>query len=273
MKVRLAYLEEPPFYWTTADGVPTGADIELADVVLRAIGADVEHVRASFEELLPGVQAGRWDMNVPIFVTAERAARVAFSAPVWTLGDGLVVHRGNPKSLASYASLKTRDDARLGVIPGQVQYEAARSAGLSDAQLVEFKDQPDAVAALLAGTIDAFTGTALGGHVIVASNPALELVRLWEAGAAPLTGAFSFGLGNARLRDAVNRELRRYLGSADHRARMARYGLGAGEIDGVLRNTPVAVIGAVARNGASLVESRSDRKPRSRDHDVRDDQG
>src|SRR5437899_10964182 len=38
MKVRIAYIEEPPFYWTGSDGVPTGADLELADVVLRAIG-------------------------------------------------------------------------------------------------------------------------------------------------------------------------------------------------------------------------------------------
>ncbi|MFP3276751.1 MAG: amino acid ABC transporter substrate-binding protein, partial [Paraburkholderia sp.] len=34
MKVSLAYIEEPPFYWTGDDRSPTGADIELANVVL-----------------------------------------------------------------------------------------------------------------------------------------------------------------------------------------------------------------------------------------------
>jgi len=65
MKICIAYVEEPPFYWTAEDG----ADIELADAVLRAIGvADIECVPTSFDEFLPGVQARRRDMNPPIFV-------------------------------------------------------------------------------------------------------------------------------------------------------------------------------------------------------------
>ena len=40
MKVRIAYIEEPPFYWTGDDGHPTGGDIELAEVVLRTKMAD-----------------------------------------------------------------------------------------------------------------------------------------------------------------------------------------------------------------------------------------
>lgn len=47
-------------------------------------------------------------------------------------------------------------------------------------------------------------------------------------------GAFAFGKDNAGLLDAVNQALRRYLGSADHRARMATYGFTSAEIDGVL---------------------------------------
>ena len=236
MKVSIAYLDEPPFYWTGSEGAATGADIELADVVLRAIGVTaIEHHKTSFEELLPGVQAGRWDMNVPIFATAERARHVAFSLPVWTMVDGFVVHRGNPKALTSYAAVAARADARLGVIPAQVQYQAARSAGVGAGQLVEFKDQAEAVAALLAGRIDAFTGTALGGRVLADANQGLEAMAhdTGGQGSAPV-GAFSFGKGNIRLLDAVNQALRRYLGSADHRARMAKYGFTPAEIDGVL---------------------------------------
>jgi polar amino acid transport system substrate-binding protein len=36
----------------------------------------------------------------------------------------------------------------------------------------------------------------------------------------------------------VNQELRRYLGSADHRARMTQYGFTSAEIDRVLSNAP-----------------------------------
>ena len=238
MKIRIAYLDEPPFYWTGPDGAATGADIELAEVVLRAIGATaIEHCKTSFEELMPGVRAGRWDMNVPIFATPERARDVAFSVPVWTMVDGFVVHRGNPKALTSYEAVAARADARLGVIPPQVQYHAARSAGVRDAQLVEFTHQPEAVEALLAGRIDAFTGTALGGRVIAATHAELEAVAHGVGGSARApVGAFSFSKDNTRLLEAVNQALRGYLGSPDHRARMATYGFAAAEIDGVPRD-------------------------------------
>jgi polar amino acid transport system substrate-binding protein len=126
MRIRIAYIEEPPFYWTAADGAVTGADIELAGAVLRAIGVTaIDYVPTSFDEFLPGVQARRWDMNVPIFMTPERARQVAFSRPVWALGDGFLVQPGNPKVLTSYEALAAQADARLGIIAGQVQVASA----------------------------------------------------------------------------------------------------------------------------------------------------
>jgi polar amino acid transport system substrate-binding protein len=46
-------------------------------------------------------------------------------------------------------------------------------------------------------------------------------------------GAFSFNKDNTALLQAVNEQLRKYLGSADHRARMAKYGITEAEIDSV----------------------------------------
>lgn len=236
MKVRIAYIEEPPFYWTDENHLVKGADIELAEVVLQAIGVtSIEYQLTTFEELLPGVQAGRWDMNVPIFVTPERASNVAFSLPVWSLGDGFLVLHGNPKALMSYRSVLTRGDALLGLIPGQVQFDAARAAGLGDSQIVMFNSQPEAAAALLAGKIDAFAATAVGNHVTANANPRLEAVPFEDSkdGKAPV-GAFSFSKSNHDLLQAVNAQLHVYLGSADHRTRMAKYGITQTEIDNVV---------------------------------------
>lgn len=236
MKVRIAYIEEPPFYWTGDDGTVTGADIELAEVVLRAIGVtEIEYHPTSFDALLPGVQAGRWDMNVPIFVTAERAQHVAFSVPVWAIGDGFLVQAGNPKALTSYAAVAARGDARLGCVAAQVQIDSARSAGVRDDQIVVFKDQPDAVAALLAGQIDAYASTAIGNRVVAGANEGVAAVAHERgAGVAAPVGAFSFGRNNDALVQAVNAKLREYLGSADHRERTAKYGFTRAEIDGVV---------------------------------------
>jgi polar amino acid transport system substrate-binding protein len=146
MKVRIAYIEEPPFYWTGADQSATGADIELADVVLRAIGVtSIEHRLTSFEEFIPGVKEGRWDMNVPIFITPERARHVTFSVPVWAICDGFLVQHENPKALTSYESVADRDDAQLALISGQVQIDSAKSAGVKEHQMVILTAQRSAM--------------------------------------------------------------------------------------------------------------------------------
>ncbi|HVV05949.1 MAG TPA: transporter substrate-binding domain-containing protein, partial [Puia sp.] len=160
---------------------------------------------------------------------------VAFSIPVWSLGDGFVVYQGNPKVLTSYQAVAKNSNARLGVIPGQVQFDAAKKAGLGESQLVIFNNQPDAVAALLAGKIDAFAATAVGNRAIVKANPTLEAIPLENKkdGKSPV-GAFSFSKSNHTLLQAMNTQLYQYIGSADHRARMAKYGITKTEIDSVV---------------------------------------
>lgn len=241
MKITIAYIEEPPFGWTKADGTPTGADLELAEAVLRQIGVSrIEYRATTFSELLPGVEAGRWDMNVPLFVTPERAARLAFSVPVWAIGDGFLVRSGNPKCLTSYASLAERPDARLGIIAGQVQHDSAREAGVSAGQIAIFGHQRDAIAAVRSSTIDAYASTALGNRILAdrIGQPVLEAVEheteAREGRQHLPFGAFSFNRNNSGLLNAVNGQLRSYLGSSAHRARMARFGMTGNEIDPAL---------------------------------------
>ena len=240
MNVTIAYIEEPPFGWTDSAQAATGADIELAEAVLMAIGVThIDYHLTTFNELLPGVEAGRWDMNVPLFVTPERAAQVAFSLPVWGIGDGFLVRAGHPKSLDSYASVAAMDDARLGIIAGQVQHESARASGVREDQFVIFDEQPEAIEALRSGAIDAYASTALGNRILSArigggEFDAVAHVPADGDGQRSPVGAFSFNKGNDRLRDAVNEQLRSYLGSADHRTRMAKYGLTDKEIDPAL---------------------------------------
>ncbi|TDN61976.1 transporter substrate-binding domain-containing protein [Paraburkholderia sp. BL10I2N1] len=239
MKVTIAYIEEPPFGWTDSDGAAIGADLDLADAVLRAIGVtQIEHHLTTFSELLPGVGAGRWDMNVPLFVTPERANLVAFSLPVWAIGDGFLIRTGNPKALNSYASLAARRDARLGIIAGQVQHESARAAGVSEDQIVSFEQQADAIEAVRSGAIDAYASTAVGNRILAdrigGSVEAVDHEPGEDGSQCPPIGAFSFNKSNGDLINAVNQQLRLYLGSPDHRARMAKFGLTHKEIDPAL---------------------------------------
>ena len=87
---------------------------------------------------------------------------------------------------------------------------------------------------MLAGKIDAFAGTALGNRVLANANQKLEAVAHdLDNTRSAAVGAFSFSKSNLALLQAMNRQLSHYIGSADHRSRMAKYGFTRAEIDGV----------------------------------------
>lgn len=226
-RVVLAYIDEPPFAQPGGQAGAAGCDVELALTVLAAIGVRrVETRLTTFAELIPGVAAGRWDMNVPLFVTAQRSRVVAFSRPVWALRDGFIVDAGNPQA----------PGARLGVVSGQVQHDTALRAGVPPGRVREFETQRAALAALRAGEIHAYASTALGNRAFVGGlgDPALQAVELeGEASTAPV-GAFSFALADTELRGRFDAFLVRHLGSPAHRESMAAHGLSASEIDPVL---------------------------------------
>jgi polar amino acid transport system substrate-binding protein len=119
-----------------------------------------------------------------------------------------------------------------------VQHESARASGVSEDQIVIFEQQADAIEALRSGAIDAYASTAVGNRTLAGriGNSMLEAVEhdTGEGGKQRLpTGAFSFSKTDDRLLKAVNKQLRAYLGTADHRNRMSRFGLTHKEIDPV----------------------------------------
>ena len=233
--VTFAYIDEPPFARPAQDGSAEGCDVELALTGLRAIGVRrVEWHLTTFAELLPGVASGRWTMNTPLFVSAERARLVSFSRPVWALRDGLVVRAGNPLGVTSYAGIAA-GRLVLALISGQIQRQSALAAGVQPSQIIEFATQHEALQAVREGRADAYASTALGNRTVVRQAPDLASVDASDdLDRAPPLGAFSFSHGSSELRAAFDRFLQAHLGSGEHRARMARHGLTAAEIDPVV---------------------------------------
>lgn len=185
---------------------------------------------------LPGVAAGRWTMNTALFVTPERCKTVAYSNPIWALVDGMIVHAGNPKRISSYASVAA-SDARLGVVRGTVQVGTAKAAGVPAERIVEFGAQEEIIDAIKVGRVDAYPNSALGHRALLASlkDPDLVLAQPFEP---PVDkgrpkagfGAFSFNQADAVFVARFNEELAKFLGSEEHRAIVAKYGLGREEI-------------------------------------------
>lgn len=93
--LRVGYAVEAPYAFLIADGVPTGEGPESARQIAQRLGlARVDFVQVPFAELIPGLLERRYDLIAAgLFVTAERATRVRFSAPTEVWPDTLAAAR------------------------------------------------------------------------------------------------------------------------------------------------------------------------------------
>jgi len=225
----VAYLDEPPFFSPTPGGDPIGCDIELTHTVLGVLGVErIEFVLTTFGELIPGLLDGRWHVNTPIFITAERAQVVDYSLPVWAAGDGFIVRAADGRDFSSYEAIAADGTVRLAVVTGQVQHTTASAAGVPPERIAEFADQDAAVGAVADGRVDAAVSTAPGNAAYLrrAADPRLIAVADSLAdrrGDVPL-GAFSFRTESSDLSAAFDEALRHYLGTPAHLQMMGRYG-------------------------------------------------
>jgi len=233
---RFAYLHEPPFCFTAADGLVGGCDVELARHVVGELGLGwFEPVEARFAELLPGLADRRWQMTTGLFITPARRRTVRFSRPIWALHDGLMVAAGNPKGLNGYRSLAADPSARLAVIAGQVQHETALASGVPSVRIAVFDTQEEAAQAVARGEVDAYASVAVAhrGYIDRQRSRTLDVVDVSVGEKEPAFGAFAFAIGADAIRQAVDAALEGFLGSSAHRQCMLRYGFGTTEVDRV----------------------------------------
>jgi polar amino acid transport system substrate-binding protein len=223
--IRFAYLVEPPFCFKDEAGLPTGCDVELARVIAARLGRTITFVEAEFADLLPGLTEDRWDLTTGLFVTEPRRRIAAFSRPIWTLADGLLVAHGNPLRLTGYRSVATTR-ARLAIVQDQVQERHARGAGVPPEMIAIHLTYEQAARAVIEGHADAYASVARAHVAFVAARPSqAEVVEIPAAEQAPGPGAFGLRLQDRALLSDVNHALSDFLGSEAHAELMERFGL------------------------------------------------
>src|SRR5262245_51251755 len=99
--IRIGFANEAPFGYATEDGKLTGEAPEVAKAILKKMGiAEVDGVLTEFGSLIPGLQAGRFDIIAAgMFITPKRCEQVQFSEPSYGIGQAFLVKKGNPKNI------------------------------------------------------------------------------------------------------------------------------------------------------------------------------
>lgn len=180
----------PPFeFYDTDNKTLIGWDADMGDAIGAVLGLKVEHVPATFDTILPGLQSGKYDLGMSTFsVTDERRKAVDF-VPYLQGGTGLAVVPGNPAQLTvDAASLCGKSIAAqkgsiqsLDILP--VFSKKCTEAGNPAIDMQFFPTQNDANLALTSGRVQgvmadsvslAYQGKLAGGKFEVAEGPDYE---------------------------------------------------------------------------------------------------
>ena len=147
----------PIFGLVGTDGQPEGYDPDVARLVGKYLGVQVEFVPVTGANRLPFLLTNRVDMVIALFgITPERAQQIWFSMPYATEAATLVAPAGR--------AVKTVDDLaglRVGVPRGAMQdLILTPQAAAKKINLMRFDDEATALQAMISGQIDV-VGTGL----------------------------------------------------------------------------------------------------------------
>ena len=151
--LRIAVIDQnPPFGQidqTTKETV--GYDVDFGKAIADKLGVKLQIVGTNPANRIPLLQSGKVDLIVADLTnTAERAQVVDFSVSYFVSGQQFLVPASGSDKLADYSA------KRIGAVKGTTGENQVKTL-FPKARVISYDDLPLGVAALRAGTVDAFT--------------------------------------------------------------------------------------------------------------------
>ncbi|MGB6102639.1 MAG: transporter substrate-binding domain-containing protein [Pusillimonas sp.] len=163
----------PPFGVMSADGKPDGLDADVARLMAKYLGVEVEIVPVTGPNRIPYLLTGKVDVLTATFgITPERAKQVAFSIPYSQI-EMLVM---GPKSL-EMSSFADTAGKTVAVPRASTSDMAMTQYAPKEAKLVRMDDDATAAQAFLSGQAQALGTNQLILAQLAKDNPKLELEK------------------------------------------------------------------------------------------------
>ena len=190
--------EFPPYEFHEGDKI-VGIDAEVAQAIADKLGMELKIEDVSFDSIIPGVQAGKYDMGMAgMTVNEERQKSVNFSTSYAKGVQVVIIKEGS--------DIKTLDDLKGKKIGVQTSTtgDIIASGDFGDENVVKYENGAIAVQALAAGKVDC---------VIIDNQPAKKYVEanegltILETAYADEEYAICFNKENTDLQQKVNKAL------------------------------------------------------------------
>ncbi len=195
----------PPFENLNSDGSVTGIEIDIMQEICDSLGVELEIAQMSFDSVLPGVIAGKYDVGVSgITVTEKRQKNSLFTDPYCLAAQAIVVVAGS--------DIQTKADLAGKKVSVQTGTTAESYCMDNGYTVLAYEANSDAENAVVTGKVDAWVIDDLTAAEMVkvynAENNGTELVILSEAMTTE-PYAFAFAFGSEDLVEEVNKILKK----------------------------------------------------------------
>ncbi len=148
--INIGLANDPPASIINPDGSVSGQGPMTVQTIMKRLGVPkVNGIVATFGELVPGLQAGRWDMiGGVISVTKARCAVVQYTDPFEYNGLEIAYYANNVSPAPTSLADVIKRGLVVGFNSGSAYIAYSQSKGMSQDKIVQFKDTPALLDAL-----------------------------------------------------------------------------------------------------------------------------
>jgi polar amino acid transport system substrate-binding protein len=154
-------------------GTYSGTFVDLCrEFAEKVLGVKAEMVDTTWDSIVAGLQAGRWDLALALNQNPKRGMAIAFSEPAWQFQITIVYDKNNPKMQPAPQSLADVDKAgvNLAIVAGTAQ-DQTLSGLIKNATIVRLPDVDATRLAVTTHRADALADDGDTDALFVATNP------------------------------------------------------------------------------------------------------
>jgi len=163
----------PPYVMRDpATGEYSGFFADLCREFADVLKVKPEFVDTTWDNIVAGLQAGKWDLSLALNRTPTRAMAVQFSIPAMEYQISLAYNKNNPKITAGAASVADIDKAgvTLAVMSGTAQ-DKAISAAVKNATIMRLPGNDETRLAVTSKRADILVDASDTNQLFTQSNP------------------------------------------------------------------------------------------------------
>lgn len=196
-KLRCGAAVAPPYVMRDpATGEYSGFYADLCREFAAVLDVQPEFVDTTWDNIVAGLQAGKWDMSLALNRTPARAMAVQFSIPAMEYQISLVYNKDNPKIAANPVSVADVDVAgvTMAVMSGTAQ-DKAISAAVKNATILRLPSADETRLAVQSRRADIIVDASDTNLLFTQANPDWAVALNPEPALAKQGVAFGLPLG------------------------------------------------------------------------------